>query len=453
MSGHPRAGAPLWRSMVAFLAPLLAGNLLQAVSSTIGAIYYGQMIGVSALAVASAFFPLFFFMVSFLIGFANAGAVLVGQAHGAGDRLRVKTVAGTTLSTCLVSGLAIALFCGSFARAILVVIGTPPDILAGALAYGRVMFVLIPVLFVFIAYTTLLRGIGDTRSPFFALLLSTAISAVLIPALIRGWAGLPPLGLMSGPVAGVAAYGAALAWLFRRLRRRGSALAPDGAFLSRLTIDGPILKRLLQLGLPGGTQIVLLSLSEVAVISFVNGFGSGATAAYGAVGQIAEYVQMPAVSVGITAAIFTAQTIGAGSGASLGQVTRTAIGISLATEGCLIAIVYLFHRSVIGWFITTPETADIAAHLLEITLWSYLVFGLTQVLAGTMRGSGTVLWPTTFALSAIWAVEVPVAYLLSRRIGLDGVWIAYPVAFATSLAFQTTYYTTVWRKRRHVRPV
>lgn len=451
MGSPGETSAPLWRRMLMFLLPLLGSNILQSLSSTVGAIYYGQMLGVAALAAASAVFPIIFFLISFLIGFSNAAAVLVGQAHGAGDGLRVKMVAGTTLSVCALWGSAVALLAALLARPILAAIGTPPDILPDALAYARVMFVFSPLLFVFIAYTTVLRGVSDTRSPFYALIIATAIPLVLTPAFIEGWAGLPRLGVISGPCAAVAAYVASLAWLLAHLLRAGSALAPTRALLSRLKVDGPILRRLLQLGLPGGTQIVLVSLSELAVIGFVNAFGSGATAAYGAVNQIVGYVQFPAISVGIAASIFSAQAIGAGAPERLPQIARSAVRLSLATGGSLIALVYVFDRDVIGWFITAPATARVAERLLEITLWSYLVFGLSQVLQGVMRGSGTVLWPTALSISAIWGVEVPVAWFLSHRIGIDGVWIAYPVAFTTGLALQAIYYAAVWRRRRHVR--
>jgi putative MATE family efflux protein len=286
-----------------------------------------------------------------------------------------------------------------------------------------------------------------------ALGISTSISAVLVPAFIRGWSGLPQLGIVSGPYAAALAYAVSLSWLFVWLLRTRSPLAPDRELLRQLAIDGAVLKRLLQLGMAGGTYYVFLSLSEIAVIGFVNRFGSQATAAYGAFVQIVAYVQLPVVSIGITAAIFTAQAIGAGRATELSRVARTAIGLSFGMEGCLVVIVYHFHREIVGWFITAPATAQMAAHLLDITLWSYLILGIVHALAGTMRGSGTVLWPTIFALTAIWGVEVPVAYLLSYRIGLDGIWVAFPITFVASCTLQAAYYRFVWRKMHHARLV
>ncbi len=86
-----------------------------------------------------------------------------------------------------------------------------------------------------------------------------------------------------------------------------------------------------------------------------------------------------------------------------------------------------------------------------ITLWSYAIFGNSAVLSGVMRGSGTVLWPTAIGIFSIWGVEVPAAYLLMHRIGLDGVWLGYPIAYCTGLVLQFCYYEFVWKRKTHER--
>jgi Na+-driven multidrug efflux pump len=114
----------------------------------------------------------------------------------------------------------------------------------------------------------------------------------------------------------------------------------------------------------------------------------------------------------------------------------------------LIAICYAFSWPLLGLFLTDLPTLQIARQLLMITLWSYLIFGNSAVLSGIMRSSGTVLWPTLLAVVSIWGVEVPAAYVLMRHFGLDGIWIAYPIAFVANLCFQSTYYFVFWKKRQ-----
>jgi MATE family, multidrug efflux pump len=200
-------------------------------------------------------------------------------------------------------------------------------------------------------------------------------------------------------------------------------------------------------------QIVMVSLAEVAVLSFVNRFGSSATAAYGAVNQVVNYVQFPAISIGITSSIFGAQCIGARRLDRLPRVVHVGIGLNYAVGLVLIAICYALAWQILGLFIVDPHTLAIAHGLLMITLWSYAVFGNASVLSGVMRSSGAVAVPTAIWIASIWGIEVPVAYALMHKIGLNGIWIGYPAAFCGSLALQTLYYKLVWKKKQHERLV
>jgi Na+-driven multidrug efflux pump len=121
--------------------------------------------------------------------------------------------------------------------------------------------------------------------------------------------------------------------------------------------------------------------------------------------------------------------------------------LNLLLTGGLVALGYLLSRLIIGLFITGPEVLDLAQTLLFIVLWSTVPFGMATVYSATMRASGTVLVPTLLSILAIVAVEVPVAVVLSRRIGVEGVWIAYPAAFCTMMVLQMGFYQMVWRKR------
>ncbi|MBD5635755.1 MAG: MATE family efflux transporter, partial [Candidatus Eremiobacteraeota bacterium] len=204
-----------------------------------------------------------------------------------------------------------------------------------------------------------------------------------------------------------------------------------------------------RIGIPTSLNLVMVSLSEIAVLSFVNRFGSNALAAYGAVNQIVSYVQFPAISIGIAASIFGAQSIGAARLDRIPKIVRSAVILNYAIEGCLVAIVYVFSRAVISLFIKSEATVEVAHSLLSITLWSYAIFGNARIISAIMVSSGTVVWPTLLSIISIWGVEVPVAYYLSQRtpLGLDGVWYGYPAAFIASLCFELAYYYLVWKRK------
>ena len=447
--GHPppATGLPLWKTFLAFLAPMLLSNVLQSLSGTLNNVYVGQMLGVGALAAVSSFFPILFFFIAFTIGLGAGASVLIGQAWGAGDVGKVKAIAGTTLSVGLAFGVLVAVFGGGFTGSLLRALGTPADILLDATLYARIMMIAGPGLFVYLLATAMLRGVGDTVSPLYTLGISTAVGLMVTPALIRGWGGLPQLGVASGAVASVLSMMIATSWLAFRLRRIKSPLAPDAEFFRHMRINGQILKAVLKIGVPTGVQMIVISLAEVALLSMVNSYGSSATAAYGAVNQVVAYVQFPAISIAITASILGAQAIGAGRADELGAIARTGLLINLMLTGTLVVIGYLFSRRLMGFFITSEPVIELAQTLLHIMLWSSIIFGMASVLSGIMRASGSVLVPTAISILCIALVEVPVAWFTSHRIGINGIWVAYPAAFIAMLGLQTAYYRLVWKKK------
>ncbi|MGN7482811.1 MATE family efflux transporter [Priestia megaterium] len=434
--------------MLVFLIPLMLSNAMQSVGQLAGSIIVGRALGVDALAAISAFFPLFFLLVSFSIGIGSGSSILIGQAYGAQNEKRVKEIIGTTLTFTFLVGIVLAVLGSIFAPDILRIMGTPANIIDVTVHYARILFVAIPVLFLYFVYTTFMRGTGDSKTPFYFLVVSTVLNIIFLPILIFGWIGVPKFGV----------YGAAYATVFSTvltfiimiiyLRKKNHPLKFDSSI--SLKMDGTLLKLLMRLGIPASINMILVSLSEIAVITFVNGFGSDATAAYGAVNQVASYVQMPAISLGIAVSIFAAQSIGANKFERLKEVIRSGIMLNYVIGSVLILLIYLFSNQILALFLTSQYTLRIAEELLVITLWSYLIFGHAQIITATMRASGTVLWPTVFSIMAIWCVEVPVAYVLSQFTPLEikGIWIGYPAAFVVSLILQYSYYQFVWKKKK-----
>jgi putative MATE family efflux protein len=446
-------GKPMWQILLAFLVPLMLSNVLQSASQTMASIWIGRLISTQALGAVSAVFPIVFLLFSFVFGVSSGSSVLIGQAFGAGDLHKVKRIAGTVLGAALYLGIIVAVLGALGSATVLGWLATPPDIIGQADAYARVIFLVMPIFFVYFVYATTLRGTGDSTTPFYALIVSSVLAIFITPLFIVGIFGLPKLGVVSAAVAGLIANTAALTWMLIYLKRRNHPLAFDTEMLRDMLIDWKILAGVLRIGVPTGLQVMMVSLAEIAVISFVNRFGSSATAAYGAVNQVVGYVQFPAISIGIAASIFGAQCIGARREDKLGSVIRSAVGLNYIVGGIIIGLCYIFAWAILGWFITDANTLRIAHGLLMVTLWSYLLFGNSAVLSGVMRGSGTVLWPTFNGIFAIWAVEVPAAYILMHHLGLTGVWLGYPIAYCVVLTMQFCYYEFVWKKKTHERLV
>jgi putative MATE family efflux protein len=436
------AAKPLWKSFLRFLAPLMLSNALQSLFGTVSNVYLGQMIGVDALAAVSTFFPVMFFLFAFVMGLSTGATVLIGQAYGAGKHDRIKLVVGTTLAVGLVLSLAVALAGGLFSRQLMMLLATPADILTPASAYARIMLLTMPLGFVFLLMTAMIRGVGDAITPLLTLALSTAIGLVLTPVMIRS-----DVGITSPAWAAAIGNALTLLALAAYLRRKQHALAPDAALLRQLRLNRAVLGQILGIGLPSAVGMVVMAIAELVLLGLVNGFGSDATAAYGAVNQVMGYTQFTALSISIAVSILGAQAVGAGDRALLDGIVRTGLAFNLVLTGGLVALIYLAPRAVLGIFITDEAVLELARGLLRIALWSSVPFGLATVFSGAMRAAGVALTPMLLSIFAIVGIELPCAVILSRSIGLEGVWAAYPIVFCAMFALQMGYYLLVWRRQ------
>ncbi|SEQ30074.1 putative efflux protein, MATE family [Devosia sp. YR412] len=443
---------PLWQRFLVFLVPLMAANILQALSGTLNSIYVGQLIGVEALAAIATFFPILFFLLSFTIGLSAGSTVLIGQAWGAKNIDKVKQVTGTTMATAIMLGLVVAVVGGVWTEQILSVLGAPENILHIAVGYARIMFVCMPAFFIFFVATSVLRGVGDTVTPLLSLIMSMLVGLVVTPALILGWFGLPQIGVNAAAVATISGFVTVIIFLVIYMRARNMPLAPDRVLLTAIVRpDVKLLGLILKLGVPAGLQMVTSSVAGIVVVGLVNRFGSDATAAYGALGQVMSYVQFPAMSIGIAASIFGAQAIGAGQMDQLRAITRTALVLNLIITGGLITLAYLFSQHLVALFITDPAVVELTETLLHVVLWSILFFGWSVVFSGIMRASGTVYAPMLIALACILCIELPGAIWLSQTsLGLTGIWVAYAASFTMMLVLQASWYRFVWLKKKIV---
>jgi putative MATE family efflux protein len=242
-----------------------------------------------------------------------------------------------------------------------------------------------------------------------------------------------------------------LIFLFFYMRARKLPLAPDRELIKDLKPDLGLLKLILKLGVPAGLQMVVASVAGIVIVGLVNRFGSNATAAYGALNQVLNYVQFPAMSIGIAASIFGAQAIGARRNDQLQAITRIALIANLLITGGLVLLAYLLSESLIGLFITDPEVIDLTQHLLHIVLWAIVPFGFGVVFSGMMRASGMVYAPMVISLAAILLIELPGAlWLAQTSLGLSGIWVAYAASFTGMMLMQAAWYQFVWKKKKIV---
>lgn len=141
---------PLWKSIFLFFLPLMLSNTLNSISGTISSIILGRIIGVTALAAVSAFFPILFLLISFVIGVGAGSSVLIGQAFGAQEWKKVKVIVGTTLTSTFLIGLIVAIPGYFFTYELLELTGTPADVIDMSAGFARITFIAMPVVFFFV---------------------------------------------------------------------------------------------------------------------------------------------------------------------------------------------------------------------------------------------------------------------------------------------------------------
>jgi len=437
----------LWKSFLIFLVPLIATNILQNMSGTVNTVFVGQMLGVHAIAAVSVFFPILFCLMAFVIGLSAGATVLVGQAWGARNIEKVKGVVGSTLFMTLIGGTVIAFLGVIFAKHILQALGTDPEVLHLSVPYVQWMLAGSPLLFIYIIYTSILRGVGDSTTPLIASSMTIIAGLIITPVLIAGKFGFPQLGIIGPAIATTIGFCIALIFLYVYLNKTNHPLRPDSALIRHIRYQPELSKIILRLGIPTGIQMMTTSIAGLVIVGLVNRYGADATAAYGAVNQVLNYIQFPALSIAIAASIFAAQAIGAGKGELLNKVNRTALGMNIVFTGTLVILAYLFSKYLMALFITDPEVVLLGQELLFIVLWSIVFFGASAIFASIMRASGTVSVPMIINIVAILLIEVPFAYLFSDWWGLKGIWYAYALAFVSLCIMQGLYYQLVWKKK------
>jgi Na+-driven multidrug efflux pump len=197
-----------------------------------------------------------------------------------------------------------------------------------------------------------------------------------------------------------------------------------------------------------GLQMLIVSSSMLTVLGLINSYGTDTAAAFGAAVQVWTYVQMPVFAVGAAVTAMAAQNIGAGRWERVSQATWAGVGINATMTGLLIAVVWILNKQALSLFLPAGSAAlPIAAHANVITLWSFLLFGITIVLISTVRATGAVIGPLLVIFGSLWLARIPFAYALAPRWGEDAIWWSFPVGSIAGVVLGVLYYRFGdWRK-------
>jgi len=200
-----------------------------------------------------------------------------------------------------------------------------------------------------------------------------------------------------------------------------------------------------------GLQMIVASVAALVMLGLVNHQGSIAVAAYGAVNQLWNYIQMPAMAIAAAVSAMAAQNIGAGLWHRVDRIARAGVVVNLGLTGSLVLALTIADRSVLGVFLADPAAIAIARHINLLTSWSFVLIGITIVLFAVPRANGATMAPLLVMTVALIPGRLGVAFLLSGLLGPDAVWWSFPIGSAIAISLAFAYY--VWGGWRKLRPL
>jgi putative MATE family efflux protein len=437
------------KTLVYFSLPILAGNVLQSINGSINSIWVGRYLGGAALTATSNANTILFFLIGSVFGVGMAGTILIGQSVGAKDMEQAKRVLGTSATFFAVTSLAVSLFGFLFSPSMLRAMHTPDDALPYAIAYMRVIFLAVPFIFLYAFLMMALRGAGDSKTPLAFSLIAVVIDIGLNPLLIFGLGPVPRFGIAGSAGATLIANATAFIALATHLKRKKHFFWLHGEELSYLRIDRKILKALIVKGVPMGLQMIVMSSSAIVMIAFVNRFGTETTSAFGAGLQIWNYVQMPAMAIGMAVSSMAAQNVGAKRWDRVSKIAGAGVVYSLSLTGGLALIILVLNRAALGLFLTDANAIAIGAHINTVVIFSFTFFGISMVLSGVVRSTGAVVPPLVILFVSLWLFRIPFAYAFVSRWQADAIWWSFPAASVLAAAMSASYYRFGgWRKAR-----
>ncbi len=453
MPSAPRAGmrdltsGPVMKTLVLFSLPTLGSNLLQSLNGSVNSVWVGRLLGEAALAATANANIVMFLVFATVFGFGMAATVKMGQAFGAGEADQARRTFGSALGLCIGLAVLVAVLGWIFAPALLDLLGTPGASYAYALDYLRIIFVAIPGSIMTVMIAMGLRGAGDSRTPFLFMALSVALDVVLNPLLIAGLGPFPRMGIAGSAASTAFAGYASLLALVAYVYAKDLPLRLRGAELGYLVPRVAELRYIIGKGLPMGAQMLVISSAGLVIIGLVNREGLLAAAAYGASLQLWTYLQMPAMAIGAGVSAMAAQAIGARLPERLDRISRAGIIVNLVMTGTLAALLVLFDRPALVLFLGTDSPAvPLARHIQYLASWSFVLFGVTIVLFGTMRAGGVVWLPLIALAISMYPARLGFYYGTRDWLGQDALWLCFPFGSAVSMLIAIVYYRSKgWR--------
>ncbi|MDR2887264.1 MAG: MATE family efflux transporter [Bacteroidales bacterium] len=428
-----------------FAAPMLIGNIFQQLFSVVDSIVVGKFIGKDALAAVGASFPVIFIMVSMIVGLMMGTTVTISQYFGAKNMTKIKRAIDTMYIYSAIIGVITTIVGILVSEPILRMIDLPEELMPQATLFLKVYLSGIVIFFGFNGTSSVLRGLGDSKTPLYFLIIASVANMLFVILFVGvfewGVAGAAAATLLANAIA----FGLAAWWLNRthkliRISIKG------------LTFDREVFQQSLRIGLPTAIQHTLVAMGGIALMDIVNKFGTEVIAGYSVASRLDSLALVPAMSFSQALSTFTGQNIGANRHDRIRTgLTATIKMAGIVTVITTIIIVTCGHI-IMSMFTTDQEVIRVGDQYLTTVSAFYLAFTMMFIYNGVTRGAGDTFMPMIFSLFSLWLIRIPIAWFFSSRFGVQGIWWSIPAGWMIGYALSYFYYRTGrWKTKSVIR--
>lgn len=429
------------KKIIYFAIPLFLGNLFQQLYNTADSLIVGNFLGSSALAAVASSGNLIFLLVGFFNGISVGAGVVIARFFGAHDHKRVHLSIHTTVALGTVCGIVLTILGVVFAPKILILMGTPQDVLPNSIIYFRVYFMGSLAFVLYNAFTGILQALGDSKHPLYYLIISSVINVVLDIVFITVF----DMGVGGAALATIISQIVSAVLCFVHLIK----LPAYPLKVQQIRFDLPMLKLVIQNGLPAGIQNSIIALANVVVQSYINSFGQMAVAGCGAYSKIEGFGFLPITCFALAMTTFVSQNIGAKKYDRVKKGTRFGIICSLVLAQIIGMIIFIGAPFLIGLFDSTQDVISYGTMQARTVTLFYFLLAFSHCIAGILRGAGKSMIPM-IVMMIFWCVVrvlyISIALHLVHDIHL--VFWAYPITWAcSSIVFLWFYLFSSWLPR------
>lgn len=436
-------GEPI-RLLVLFAVPMMIGNIFQQLYNVVDSAIVGRLVGADALASIGATGSVTFMFIALCNGIGSGGGIVTSQCFGAGETARVRRCLANVAYIMLVFPLIVGAAAYLLTEPLLVFLETPEDVLQDAVVYMHVMCVGVPLVSLYNYVASMLRALGDSRTPLyfliFSCILNTVLDFVFVYCFHMGVFGAAVATLISQFVSGVSC----LIYAFRtnpyfRLQREDLRFDPD------------IVGRAVRIGIPLSLQFSLIAISCMALQRVVNTFGTVAMAAFTATSRVEQVIHQPYQTMGAALSTYTGQNFGARDHKRVILGYRKSLLLMAGFTAVMVPLIQILGRPIISIFVGEEEVITMGAKALRITSLFYLFLGVIYIVRGVLNGVGDAFFALLNGIiEVIGRFTVPIMLTMIPAIGLWGIW--WSVGIVWFLSGLTAWMRYVWYRKRRLVP-